>query len=92
MCILVQNQPVIDCNSKIHVFSFLSKLYRFLARRTNATFNKVVLKRLCMSRVNRPPLALSRLVSLTLVIHFVVYCCSRDMYVNYKQLKVFRAI
>ncbi|XP_027055085.1 60S ribosomal protein L18-like [Pocillopora damicornis] len=40
----------------------LVKLYRFLARRTNATFNKVILKRLCMSRVNRPPLALSRMV------------------------------
>ncbi|PFX19760.1 60S ribosomal protein L18 [Stylophora pistillata] len=40
----------------------LVKLYRFLARRTNATFNKVILKRLWMSRVNRPPLALSRVV------------------------------
>ncbi|XP_031570563.1 60S ribosomal protein L18-like [Actinia tenebrosa] len=40
----------------------LVKLYRFLARRTNAPFNKVVLKRLCMSRKNRPPLALSRIV------------------------------
>ncbi|NXH30031.1 RL18A protein, partial [Myiagra hebetior] len=41
----------------------LVKLYRFLARRTNAPFNRVVLKRLFMSRTNRPPLALSRLVS-----------------------------
>ncbi|KXJ23647.1 60S ribosomal protein L18 [Exaiptasia diaphana] len=40
----------------------LVKLYRFLARRTNAPFNKVVLKRLCMSRKNRPPLALSRII------------------------------
>ncbi|NXD46974.1 RL18A protein, partial [Copsychus sechellarum] len=40
----------------------LVKLYRFLARRTNAPFNRVVLKRLFMSRSNRPPLALSRLV------------------------------
>ncbi|PIO30616.1 hypothetical protein AB205_0168900 [Aquarana catesbeiana] len=40
----------------------LVKLYRFLARRTNATFNKVVLRRLFMSRTNRPPLSLSRLV------------------------------
>lgn len=46
------------------VFFIYLQLYRFLARRTNATFNKVVLKRLCMSRVNRPPLALSRLVGL----------------------------
>ncbi|XP_057245397.1 60S ribosomal protein L18-like isoform X2 [Malurus melanocephalus] len=41
----------------------LVKLYRFLARRTNAPFNHVILKRLFMSRTNRPPLALSRLVS-----------------------------
>ncbi|NWY08220.1 RL18A protein, partial [Nothoprocta ornata] len=40
----------------------LVKLYRFLARRTRAAFARVVLKRLFMSRSNRPPLALSRLV------------------------------
>jgi len=39
----------------------LVKLYRFLARRTGSDFNRVILKRLCMSRVNRPPLSLSRL-------------------------------
>lgn len=39
----------------------LVKLYRFLARRTGSDFNRVVLKRLCMSRVNRPPLSVSRL-------------------------------
>uniref|UniRef100_A0A8C8TTB3 Large ribosomal subunit protein uL15/eL18 domain-containing protein n=1 Tax=Peromyscus maniculatus bairdii TaxID=230844 RepID=A0A8C8TTB3_PERMB len=36
----------------------LVKLYRFLARQTNSTFNQVVLKRLFMSRTNRPPLFL----------------------------------
>ncbi|MCJ1257306.1 hypothetical protein MMC24_005131 [Lignoscripta atroalba] len=41
----------------------LVKLYRFLARRTDSAFNKVVLRRLFMSRINRPPLSLSRLVS-----------------------------
>ncbi|KAK2510381.1 hypothetical protein Q9233_017797 [Columba guinea] len=40
----------------------LVKLYRFLARRTNAPFNKVILKRLFMSRSNRPPLSLSRMI------------------------------
>merc|ERR1712137_502464 len=35
--------------------------YRFLARRTNSDFNRVVLKRLFMSKVNRPPLSISRL-------------------------------
>ncbi|KAG0254555.1 hypothetical protein BG011_005658 [Mortierella polycephala] len=38
----------------------LVKLYRFLARRTDSAFNKVVLKRLFMSRVNRPPMSISR--------------------------------
>ncbi|KAB1281402.1 60S ribosomal protein L18 [Camelus dromedarius] len=40
----------------------LVKLYRFLARRTNSTFNQVVLKRLFMSRTNRPPLSLSGMI------------------------------
>jgi len=35
-------------------------MYRFLARRTEKSFNKVVLKRLYMSRVNRPPMSLAR--------------------------------
>ncbi|KAK0615052.1 ribosomal protein L18e/L15P [Bombardia bombarda] len=39
----------------------LVKLYRFLARRTDAAFNKVVLRRLFMSRINRPPVSLSRI-------------------------------
>ncbi|KAG0170833.1 hypothetical protein DFQ28_001624 [Apophysomyces sp. BC1034] len=42
--------------------ALLVKLYRFLARRTDANFNKVVLKRLFMSRINRPPVTISRLV------------------------------
>lgn len=43
-----------DCASPV-------QLYRFLARRTDATFNAVVLKRLYMSKINRPPLSLSKL-------------------------------
>ena len=38
-----------------------SQLYRFLARRTDSKFNAVVLKRLYMSRTNRPPMSLSRI-------------------------------
>ncbi len=38
-----------------------AQLYSFLVRRTESKFNKVVLKRLFMSRTNRPPLSLSRL-------------------------------
>ena len=39
----------------------LLQLYSFLVRRTDSKFNKVVLKRLFMSRTNRPPLSLSKL-------------------------------
>jgi large subunit ribosomal protein L18e len=39
----------------------LVKLYRFLARRTDSSFNKVVLRRLFMSRINRPPVSVSRI-------------------------------
>merc|ERR1711862_170321 len=38
----------------------LVKLYRFLAR-TDSDFNKTVLKRLCMSNINRPPISVSQL-------------------------------
>ncbi|KAK3316734.1 ribosomal protein L18e/L15P [Apodospora peruviana] len=41
----------------------LVKLYRFLARRTDSSFNKVVLRRLFMSRINRPPISLSRIAA-----------------------------
>ena len=39
----------------------LVKLYRFLARRTDSKFNKVILHRLYMSRANRPPLSITRI-------------------------------
>jgi ribosomal protein L18E len=39
----------------------LVKLYRFLARRTNAKFNRIILKRLFMSKNNRPPLSIARM-------------------------------
>mmetsp|Transcript_39640 Transcript_39640/g.48097 ORF Transcript_39640/g.48097 Transcript_39640/m.48097 type:complete len:187 (-) Transcript_39640:158-718(-) len=41
----------------------LVKLYRFLARRTGAKFNEVVLKRLFMSKINQPPLSISKLAT-----------------------------
>lgn len=43
----------------------LHQLYRFLARRTDSKFNKVVLKRLFQSKTNRPPLSISRIVKHT---------------------------
>ncbi|CAN8265303.1 unnamed protein product [Cochlearia groenlandica] len=41
----------------------LVKLYRFLVRRSGSKFNAVILKRLFMSKVNKAPLSLSRLVT-----------------------------
>ena len=46
------------------MFLLNQQLYRFLARRTSSTFNQVVLKRLFMSKTNRPPLSLARIVSI----------------------------
>merc|ERR1711907_874721 len=37
----------------------LVKLYRFMARRVDCNFNKVILKRLFMSKMNRPPISIS---------------------------------
>jgi len=44
----------------------LVKLYRFLARRTDSNFNKVILHRLFLSKINRPPISLSRITKETL--------------------------
>ncbi|KAH9843735.1 60S ribosomal protein L18 [Rhodofomes roseus] len=43
----------------------LVKLYRFLARRTDSNFNKVILHRLFLSKTNHPPISLSRIVKET---------------------------
>ena len=40
----------------------LVKLYKFLARRTDAPFNEVVHKRLCQSRITRYPISISKLL------------------------------
>ncbi|CCE61133.1 hypothetical protein TPHA_0A00480 [Tetrapisispora phaffii CBS 4417] len=39
----------------------LVKLYSFLARRTDAPFNKVVLRSLFLSKINKPPVSVSRI-------------------------------
>ncbi|KAG1666587.1 hypothetical protein FOA52_000554 [Chlamydomonas sp. UWO 241] len=39
----------------------LVKLYRFLVRRTDSKFNRVVCKRLFMSKANKPPMSISKL-------------------------------
>lgn len=54
-----------DCRARTYTHWCIrfspSQLYRFLARRTESKFAGVVLKRLFMSRINRPPLSLSKL-------------------------------
>ena len=40
----------------------LIKLFKFLVRRTESAFAKTILRRLISSRVNRPPVSLSRLI------------------------------
>lgn len=49
--------------SKDIYLSLLVKLYRFLSRRTDAKFNKIILKRLCMSNINRAPLSVAGLTT-----------------------------
>jgi len=39
----------------------LVKLYSFIARRAESKFAAVIAKRLCMSKINNPPISLSRL-------------------------------
>ncbi|ODV77054.1 60S ribosomal protein L18-A [Suhomyces tanzawaensis NRRL Y-17324] len=39
----------------------LVKLYAFLARRTEAPFNKVILRSLFLSKINKPPVSVSRI-------------------------------
>jgi large subunit ribosomal protein L18e len=43
-------------------FAPRTQLYRFLVRRAKSNFNAVILKRLFMSKTNRPPLSMRRLV------------------------------
>ncbi|KAF2863022.1 ribosomal protein L18e, partial [Piedraia hortae CBS 480.64] len=43
----------------------LVKLYKFLSRRTDSSFNKTVLRRMMASKINKPPVSLSRIVSVT---------------------------
>lgn len=45
-------------------FYFSFQLYRYLYRRTHKKFNKIVLRRLFMSRINRAPISLQRVVRL----------------------------
>ena len=48
-----------NCANVIHVVPL--QQYRFLARRTDAKFPAIVLRRLFMSKMNRPPMSVARL-------------------------------
>jgi len=48
--------------SKNVYLRLLTKLYNFIARRAESKFAAVISKRLCMSRINNPPISVSRLV------------------------------
>lgn len=48
----------------------LVKLYKFLARRTDSNFNKVVANRLCMTRVQKAPLSIAKLAE-HMKVHYI---------------------
>ena len=58
----IVNKHKKDTRSKNLYHHLLVKLFKFLSRRTDSKFTKTVLRRLVSSRVNRPPLSLTKLV------------------------------
>eukprot|EP00808_Paulinella_micropora_P027244 g16181.t1 len=50
-----------DAKSEDPYLKVLIRLYRFLARRTDSEFNKIVLKRLFMSKTQRAPMSVARI-------------------------------
>jgi len=58
----IKNKNRKDAKTQNVYVRLLVKLYRFLSRRTSSRFNDIVLKRLYMSRVNRPPITLGRVI------------------------------
>jgi hypothetical protein len=59
LCLSLNNAFVFEV---IQLFDLYFQLYRFLVWRSDSGFNKVILKRLFMSKVNKAPLLLSRLI------------------------------
>ena len=56
----------VDPKSDDNYLRLLVQLYKFLSRRTQSKFNRIVLKRLCMARRFRPPMSLKRLIRVML--------------------------
>merc|ERR1712070_830262 len=53
-----------DTRSNNLYLHLLIRLFRFLSRRTDSGFSKTVLRRLISSRVNRPPISISKIAQL----------------------------
>merc|ERR1712083_28630 len=58
----IKNKHKKDTKSKNLYHHLLVKLFKFLSRRTDSKFCKTVLRRLVSSRVNRPPLSLTKMI------------------------------
>merc|ERR1712179_389943 len=58
----IKNKHKKDTRSKNLYQHLLVKLFKFLSRRTDSKFCKTVLRRLVSSRVNRPPLSLTKVI------------------------------
>merc|ERR1712083_916731 len=58
----IKNKYKKDSRSKNLYHHILVKLYKFLSRRTDSKFCKTVLRRLVSSRVNRPPLSITKMI------------------------------
>merc|ERR1719497_243160 len=58
----IKNKHKKDSKSKNLYHHLLVKLFKFLSRRTDSKFSKTVLRRLVSSRVNRPPLSLTKMI------------------------------
>ena len=65
----------------------LVKLYRFLARRTDAKFNKIILKRLFMSCTNRPPMSIARYFILAVLSFLLVFSYTVGSRMNSNRLQ-----
>ena len=60
----IKNSNKKDTRSTNLYQHLLIKLFRFLSRRTDSSFNKTVLRRLISSRINRPPISISKVAQL----------------------------
>merc|ERR1711937_328521 len=60
----IKNSNKVNSRSTNLYTHILIKLFRFLARRTESGFNKTVLRRLISSRINRPPISISKIAQL----------------------------